>query len=91
MAVEVQLDAVAVVPGFAVLVIVETWFTQIVSGFAVKPAVGGVLIRIGATVASEFPQGLVATSVTPKAFALDPKVSPHELPVNVCVTVEGGG
>ena len=54
-----------------------------VSGFAVNPADGGVLIRMGATVASEFPHGFVAMSVTPKALAFDPKVSPHELPLKV--------
>jgi hypothetical protein len=90
-AVELQLEEVAIVPGFAVLVTVETWFTQMVSGFAVNPAVGGVLIRMGATVASEFPHGFVAMSVTPKALAFDPKVSPHELPLKVWVTVAGGG
>ena len=91
MAVDPQLDPVAVVPGSAVLVIVATSFTQIVIGFALIPAVGGVLIRIGATVASELPQGFVATNVTPKALALVPNVSPQELSAKVCVTLAGGG
>jgi hypothetical protein len=39
---------------------VDVWFIQTVSGFAVKDALGGSLNRIGATVALELPQGFTA-------------------------------